>query len=961
MRHRLPALPAVVAGLLLSAAAVRAQESEDPELARGLARRGWFDLAEEICTRLQKSSKASAEDKATGQFVQAEILLERAERETDVANSMKHIDSAIELLRNFMKSNSTHPLAMDAKTNVGYLQVRKAKFLKDALDAETDPSKVSDLRKQAASIYGEVAKFYQDTIAELKGKPRTPESENAMMDARLELPRAMYEHAKLPGVDEKDRSMLLTKAIGLFVDFEFDYGDRPIAFEGMLDEGRCLLEMGEYKKAETKLRGTLALKGALIQAKPPIPINDYHKKILYGAQVALAQLLTRSGKAADARTMINGFFKENASASKEWVWPALKLELADALFSLKDMGGANKEVNEVIKMDPNGRFGSQGRQMMNRWGAGGGAGAIRLSPEQLMTSAEGNLDRDQHREAIANFRKAIESCSTDAERQKFAAAAYFKIGQSLQAMKRNYEAAFSYEQVFVLYPKHELAAKACYEATRCYNQEFGISGDKRDDEAKDRLLTILGSTYKDLPEARNIAYIQAEKVETTGDIKKAAALYAQVSPQAEAYESALVRSGYCYHVDAAAKWAKGSKDPAVQADVKAQMKLAEEVLQKFVARLADSSTVPKEPELVKMRQNLSFIANQRLALIYMHDAVGRTEDCLKFLEQCAKDIPPDDERLGKIWGLQIQGHLVKGNLDKAVQILDVMFEKFPDGEAIARACKSVAIRLDEKTGELEKAKAPAQEINANLRRVSKYYAKWLNEGPARGLKITMADVTSVAEALYMIAKRINGLDENTTSFLDLKGKPIAEKQYWEDAAFVHTLLVDGKVGRLSDKDKITLMTRLARCYSFTAKEAADWDKAKDNYDNIIKSYKLVDPTGRLDMAVLGKHRELLGVYVELGHTYLEIGRKGQKFQLDNAESVFTNVLGVTEKASEPWWLARYMILAVLFERGKDRDFSNVKLGIENLERNYADFDGGKFGMKERFLELKKKVGQVSGS
>jgi hypothetical protein len=98
-----------------------------------------------------------------------------------------------------------------------------------------------------------------------------------------------------------------------------------------------------------------------------------------------------------------------------------------------------------------------------------------------------------------------------------------------------------------------------------------------------------------------------------------------------------------------------------------------------------------------------------------------------------------------------------------------------------------------------KAKADQAKINENLKKISRYYAKWLNLAPALQMRITMADVLSVAETLYMIAKQLNGLDENMISFLDLKGRAIAEKQYFLDAAFVHA--ADRRqVGKLPDRD-----------------------------------------------------------------------------------------------------------------------------------------------------------------
>jgi hypothetical protein len=183
-----------------------------------------------------------------------------------------------------------------------------------------------------------------------------------------------------------------------------------------------------------------------------------------------------------------------------------------------------------------------------------------------------------------------------------------------------------------------------------------------------------------------------------------------------------------------------------------------------------------------------------------------------------------------------------------------------------------------------------------------------------------------------------------------------------DAAFVHALLTEGKVGKLPDRDRITLMTRLARCYSFIAQDAEGWNKAKDQYENIAKVYKLIAPNGTLDSTVLQAHRELLGVYVEEGYVYAELGKKDSKlkFQFDNASTVFSNVLRVVQTDSEPWWQSKFMVLQVLFDRGAEADVKLAKVGIENLERSNPTFDNGKFGMKDKFLELKKQINSVMG-
>jgi len=118
-------------------------------------------------------------------------------------------------------------------------------------------------------------------------------------------------------VDDSSKKKLLTQANALLVDFEFDYGDRPIAFEAMPRGRQVLTELGEFKQAESKLRATFALRKRLAEAK--IKPNEYHNKIIYGAYIALAQSLQRAGKLGrgqDLRRQRSS--REDKTLEKEW-------------------------------------------------------------------------------------------------------------------------------------------------------------------------------------------------------------------------------------------------------------------------------------------------------------------------------------------------------------------------------------------------------------------------------------------------------------------------------------------------------------------------------------------------------------------------------------------------------------------------------------------------------------------
>jgi tetratricopeptide (TPR) repeat protein len=544
------------------------------------------------------------------------------------------------------------------------------------------------------------------------------------------------------------------------------------------------------------------------------------------------------------------------------------------------------------------------------------------------------------------------------------------MGQCLQEMNRHYEAAVAYEKVFTLAPKHNKAPKACFAIVVCYTMEYEQSADARDKESVARYRSKLAD-WPDDPVGDNIPYLEGFELEQAGKLLEAAASYAKLRERAEAYEKGQVRGAHCLRIDAFQKWAKASKDPkdpavqAVQKAVRDQLQRAEEIFKKFLERSKDPKFQPVDPEAAKDRASLVLVSNQELAYIYIHDSIGRAEECLKFLEQLVKDIPPNDEKLAKLLEIQIRAHLALNQVDPAVKTLELMFERFQYHPATAQSCKSVAIRLDQITADMLAAKNGAKPdpkvIEENLKRISKYYAKWLEGATTFNLNTTIADVKAVAETLYMIAKRLNDLPDTVTSFLDLKGKYIIGwKKYFEDAAFVHKLLLGRQKEGQADAERLLLMTRLARCYSFLAENSDQWVEAKKAYEEIVKVFEGLKPSGEMNLPAFQKHPMLLNAYLELGHVYAELGRKGNRIQYDNAINVFFNISAVAETQSESWWISKFMLFEVFYLRGKEKDMTAAKLGIESLERNYPNFDENKYGMKDRFIELKRRIGTATG-
>jgi len=102
MVAKLSFVPALVAGLLFPLLA-QAQDRDDTELARGLAQRGWFDLAEEICDRLEKGA-----NKSMVNYIRAEIQLGKVDRETEFPKASQGLADAAGFLKKFLDENPTH-------------------------------------------------------------------------------------------------------------------------------------------------------------------------------------------------------------------------------------------------------------------------------------------------------------------------------------------------------------------------------------------------------------------------------------------------------------------------------------------------------------------------------------------------------------------------------------------------------------------------------------------------------------------------------------------------------------------------------------------------------------------------------------------------------------------------------------------------------------------------------------
>jgi hypothetical protein len=457
--------------------------------------------------------------------------------------------------------------------------------------------------------------------------------------------------------------------------------------------------------------------------------------------------------------------------------------------------------------------------------------------------------------------------------------------------------------------------------------------------AQDKPREKLASTPEPGALQRLAAEMESDSRLGDPDPRRRAEAWLTVTGSVDVAARARYKAGLCYRSDGIARWAKNSKDPGALEG----LRLAEETF----------LVVQKDPA----GELLQPLAHFELASLYLHPGLSQPDRAQEFLDRCLKAVPEGDPWFAPVLGLQVRCHLESKKLGPAADVLDRLLERFPEAPESARMSKQVAIRLDEAVNDMIRTNAEGAVIEKNLRRMARYYATWVNFGPMHGMRITPADVLHVADTLHLTARRINHLGDEALSAQDLGGKKVAEPGLFKDAAMLMSLALSTSQ---VNWERITLGTRRARCLTFAAQDAAGWREARDAYQDVLKPLKLVQANGLLDPQVLEAHRELIAVYLELGSVQFELGKSGLRPSFDEASTVFSNVSLVAQAGSEPWWTAKYMVLAVLYERGGDGDLKLAKVGLENLERQSPNFDGGRFGMNGRFAELKKKIDEARG-
>jgi tetratricopeptide (TPR) repeat protein len=860
-----------VAGLLLALAT--GNDNSEVELASTLARRGWLDLADELCVRIEALPGA--------RLVRAEVASERARREPDAAAAVRELDRAIARL-------GTSPTP-EERSMAGYLRVQKATVLGES--------------PEVAKAWEDAETYYAASIAALKAMPDGREVEEALLDAMLGLPKAIVGRARLAGA-EPQRKALLDRAIALFVEFQFDTGTRPITFEAMLEEGRARADAKDYPRAERCFRSVLALK-----PKGPAAAA-YVSSLRDSAFLNLLRVQTSAGRAKDAVAAADDYLKVPGRA-RTVMGLAVQMAKAEALAAGGDRPGAILLAQAVAVADPNGSISLLARDRIREWTRDGSATAA-----QMMLIADGLMDRGLYREALVDLRACVEACKGAGDLATHEPVASFKRGECFRALKREAEASLAFQDVFRKYPKHELAERAAFEAVRALIRSAASTRDRRDEEQQEALLREIEARGVQGRFADFFVYLRAEILERRGSWKAAADLYRKVGESCEVYDEALVSAAHCLRRDVEA----GGEA--------AQLQAAETLLHRAMTRLEQSP-----------RPFLEASARWELAVLLLHESVNRPREALPAIARCEALLPADSDLRPRLGELEIRARLGSGDLAGATARLERLLAAPGGGSAALRSVRRVA-------GALE-ATDPAK--------AARTYRTWLDRAATEDA--APRELKAVADGLDRVARELNHVDANTGSVLDLRGKAVENREVWADQAEAFQRLL--ALGGLIPTERRSAQLLRMSGEGFAASSAADWSRVRKHDEEILNEQQLIGPGG-LNGAVLQKQTWLVVVVLDYGHALYQLGKAGQAFQYDNALGIFQDLLNLTQRGSEPWWVARAMQVRVLFDRGQADDLRVAGSLLSTLTVNFPEFDGGKYGIRPLLVELQQQIRAVEG-
>lgn len=423
----------------------------DGAFAQALYRRGYPDLAESLCAVIEKSGTVAADEAVMIKALHLDLRLDLAMREADLAKRRDLLTQILQEKEQFVESYGGRKEADDTSNTLPDVYQKLGDTIVAAIQKEKDPAAVAKLQEDGKKIYAQAVEKLRQRLAELEDSKDDPARLDRYVSTLFNLPKTLYFYSLLYAKDDKfNRDQKLEDAITGFQVLGLDYGDLPIAFEGLIFEGLCYKELGNTTDALAAFDDVIGIAKNYYEPdnKGFYNLSEIEADLIASAtqqKMILLQELKRNQEAAD---LGKSFFDTIAGAADTRAGLAVLALRAEALLSLGDTRGASDVADKLVELDGRGPWGAKGREIQGRLIGSGGA----LDPEKALRIAQTTSERGDKDKALQIAQQAIDAAKGNPKEADLTLEAYLFIGNLCLDRSATHEAALVFDTAAERYP-----------------------------------------------------------------------------------------------------------------------------------------------------------------------------------------------------------------------------------------------------------------------------------------------------------------------------------------------------------------------------------------------------------------------------------------------------------------------------------------------------------------------------
>jgi hypothetical protein len=922
-------------------------------LARELYKRGYVDLAERVCRAVETGGKSGAVDKDELTAVRAlylDLRLDAIRSEPDPLVRKDQVEEILKEKEAFIANNIRSSEAKAAQETLPDVYRLLGEALIAAIKKETDDGKRAALREEGQQAFDRAIETLRERRDRLKQQmdDLTEEAPNELLwshrDAMYNLARTYYFNSLLYPQGDSQQIVSLDRAKEEFNEFDLSYGDQLLAYDGRIMLGLAYKDTGGAENEQE----ALSVFDSAISLRETYYTTDDGKydmpneaaDVVSNALLQKVLLLRQLKRYDELDAACEDFYKTTDQFQGTERGLAVLAAHLDAMAEKGDSDRARELAERLDKLGAGTPWSSYGRQKLSEFL---GSNALSAGADRLLSIGR-SLIEDSPQRAITVLHQARAAATGDKNEANLGAEALYLIGQCYRRSDNPFAAAVAFEAASDLFPTGALAPNALVESTKSWRELYKDTKyttlKERIDLTQDNLL----KRYPNHPEASGVLLRDCKDLESEKKYLEAAQCYLSIKVDSGAYNEAQVRAAQMLYQHASFI-VNQEKRPI--ADAKSFIDQVEPILQKALPAIEGEMAKTLDLQLQSRSANLGFQARKVLASTHLL-AQGSELKALKALEPVESVYGAYPNFVGQAWSLRIVAHQKRGSLSEAIQTFDSLVSKDPESPAVAAAAGVLADALNDQANAERAKKFDSLNADDLQKKAANYYR--IHVAPMlRGETASAERLSEVGKNLFIYGLDINRVGSGKSQVTFVGWTPTVRNpdlSYFKDSARVLEFALQL---RPSYQNSVFL----GRSLGFLK----EWKRAGEVYAKLFEQERIIDPkTDSISPSTIKNRAELLSGYLEYGVAeHMNWKEDNDKNRLGRAKGIYTTLAKTYREFPDTamYWQSRFQLCRLLADAG---EYDECDVQIRNVESNISkDFDEGKFGYKDDFLQLRAEI------